>query len=206
MASGNTDAAEMLRAMRSCLKENDMMAYLTMMAVRLLELHRVLTSTGSLYLHCDPTASHYSKALLDAVFNFRNYRNEIVWKRTHSHGSAQKWGDVHDIVFLYTKTASYTWNKVIQAYDDSYVEGKYRFNDTRGQFRLVVLTAPGTTRGDSGRAWRGYDPTTAGRHWAVPQRAIEALRGEGVEIPEHLHDQLELLYNHNYTGVFALVS
>jgi hypothetical protein len=138
------------------------------------------------------------KSLLDAVFNFRNYRNEIVWKRTHSHGSAQKWGDVHDIIFLYTKTASYTWNKIIQAYDESYVEGKYRFNDTRGQFRLVVLTAPGTTKGDSGRAWRGYDPTTAGRHWAVPQRAIEALRGEGVEIPEHLHDQLELLYDHNY--------
>src|SRR4051812_10250815 len=85
--SGNTDAAEMLRAMRSFLKENDMMAYLAMMAVRLLELHRVLKPTGSLYLHCDPTASHYLKILPDAVFSVGNYRNEIVWKRSTSHGN-----------------------------------------------------------------------------------------------------------------------
>lgn len=77
---GNTDAAEMLRAMRSFLKENDMMAYLAMMAVRLLELHRVLKPTGSLYLHCDPTASHYLKILLDAVFGPARFSNEIVWK------------------------------------------------------------------------------------------------------------------------------
>ena len=76
--SGNTDAAEMLRAMRSFLKENDMMAYLAMMAVRLLELHRVLKPTGSLYLHCDPTASHYLKILLDAIFDARNFRNDIT--------------------------------------------------------------------------------------------------------------------------------
>jgi adenine specific DNA methylase Mod len=77
--SGNTDAAEMLRAMRSFLKENDMMAYLTMMAVRLIELHRVLKPTGSLYLHCDPTASHYLKILLDAIFGAPLFRNEIIW-------------------------------------------------------------------------------------------------------------------------------
>ncbi len=83
--SGNTDAAEMLRAMRSFLKENDMMAYLAMMAVRLLELHRVLKPTGSLYLHCDPTASHYLKVLLDAIFGPMHFRNEIIWKRTSAH-------------------------------------------------------------------------------------------------------------------------
>ena len=77
--SGNTDAAEMLRAMRSFLKENDMMAYLAMMAVRLLELHRVLKPTGSLYLHCDPTASHYLKILLDGIFGPTNFRSEIIW-------------------------------------------------------------------------------------------------------------------------------
>jgi site-specific DNA-methyltransferase (adenine-specific) len=82
MHSGNSDAAEMLRAMRSFLKENDMMAYLTMMAARLLELHRVLKPTGSLYLHCDPTASHYLKILLDAVLGKANVKNEIIWKRT----------------------------------------------------------------------------------------------------------------------------
>ena len=82
MRSGHSDAAEMLRAMRAMLKENDMMAYLAMMAVRLIELHRVLKPTGSLYLHCDPTASHYLKLLLDAVFGVANFRSEVIWKRT----------------------------------------------------------------------------------------------------------------------------
>jgi len=82
MTSGNSDAMNMLRAMRTFLGDNDMMAYLAMMAVRLIELHRVLKPTGSLYLHCDPTASHYLKILLDAVFGNRNFINEISWRRT----------------------------------------------------------------------------------------------------------------------------
>ena len=82
LASPATQAAELLRAMRSFLGENDMMAYLAMMAVRLIELHRVLKPTGSLYLHCDPTASHYLKILLDAIFSVKNYANEIIWQRT----------------------------------------------------------------------------------------------------------------------------
>ena len=84
MHSGNAEAANMLKAIRSFLGENDMMAYLTMMTVRLLELHRVLKPAGSLYLHCDPTASHYLKIVLDAVFGIRNFRSEIVWKRRRS--------------------------------------------------------------------------------------------------------------------------
>ena len=90
LRSGNGAAAEMLRAMRGFLGENDMMAYLAMMALRLIELHRVLKPTGSLYLHCDPTASHYLKILLDAVFGARNFRNEIIWKRSGSHSNIIK--------------------------------------------------------------------------------------------------------------------
>ncbi len=86
MKSGNTGAAEMLRALRLFLKENDMMAYLSMMAVRLLELRRVMKPTGSLYLHCDPTASHYLKILMDGIFGVRNFRNEIIWKRKAGRG------------------------------------------------------------------------------------------------------------------------
>lgn len=194
----NTDVSEVIQALRAVLGENDMMAYLTMMAIRLVELHRVLKGTGSLYLHCDPTASHYLKVILDSVFGVQNYRNEIVWKRTYAHGSARRWGDVHDTIFFYTKSDEYSWNRVLQAHDESYVESKYRFNDARGRYRLVVLTAPGTTKGDSGKPWRGYDPTTGGRHWAVPSRAIEALETEGIKIPEGLHDQLELLYSHGF--------
>jgi site-specific DNA-methyltransferase (adenine-specific) len=107
MRSGNSDAAEMLRAMRSFLHDNDMMAYLAMMAVRLIELHRVLNQTGTLYLHCDPTASHYLKLLLDAIFGPVQYRNEIVWKRSNpkSLGSIN-FPTCTDTILRYAKGAS----------------------------------------------------------------------------------------------------
>ena len=98
MSSGNSNAADMLRAMRSFLGENDMMAYLAMMAVRLIELHRVLKKTGSLYLHCDPTASHYLKLILDALFGAKNFKNEVIWQRVNAKGNVQrKFGSVHAI-------------------------------------------------------------------------------------------------------------
>ena len=110
--SGNTKAFDLLNALRAFLGENDMMAYLTMMAVRLLELHRVLNPTGSLYLHCDPTASHYLKLLLDAVFGPACFRNEIVWKRTTAHSNVYRaYGDITDIIFFYTKSDRYIWNQ-----------------------------------------------------------------------------------------------
>jgi adenine specific DNA methylase Mod len=110
MTSGNTDTAEMLRAMRSFLKENDMMAYLTMMAIRFLELHRVLKPTGSLYLHCDPTASHYLKVILDGIFGAEMFRNEITWKRTTTHSDSKTWSRVADTLLFYTKGRTFIWN------------------------------------------------------------------------------------------------
>jgi site-specific DNA-methyltransferase (adenine-specific) len=94
--SGNTDAASLLMAMRSALGDNDLMAYLAMIAVRLIELHRVLKPAGSLYLHCDPTASHYLKILLDAIFEPKNYRAELIWRRTSARGTIGMWPRVHD--------------------------------------------------------------------------------------------------------------
>jgi len=173
MQSGNADAAEMLRAMRSFLHDNDMMAYLAMMAVRLIELHRVLKSTGSLYLHCDPTASHYLKILLDAVFGHLNFQNEVIWKRTGSHGGSKRWGPLHDTILFYSKTDAFKWNRVFQEYDETYIEKFYRFEDERGRYRLVTLTGAGTRTGDSGKPWNGVDPTTSGRHWAVPAGALQ---------------------------------
>ena len=90
MKLGVPRLADLLQALRAFLGQNDMMAYLTMMAVRLVELHRVLKPTGSLYLHCDPTASHYIKLLLDAIFGPKNFRNEIIWKRTSAHRNAER--------------------------------------------------------------------------------------------------------------------
>jgi DNA methylase/Protein of unknown function (DUF5131) len=97
-------AGQATLAQRQFLGENDMMAYLTMMAVRLLELHRVLKPTGSLYLHCDPKASHYLKLLLDAVFGPDKFLNEVIWKRTSAHGSSKRFGPVHDIILFCAKT------------------------------------------------------------------------------------------------------
>ena len=180
MQSGNSNAADMLRAMRGFLGQNDMMAYLAMMAVRLIELHRVLKKTGSLYLHCDPTASHYLKILLDAVFGKTCFMSEVIWKRTSSHNSAQRWGPVHDTILTYAKDDNFTWNVVFESYDESYIDRFYRFEDENGRFRIGDLTGAGIRHGESGQAWRGVDPTAAGRHWAVPTSTIvrSGLNGE----------------------------
>ena len=124
LASPHTQAAELLRAMRSFLGENDLMAYLAMMAVRLMELHRVLKPTGSLYLHCDPTASHYLKILLDGIFGAQNFRTEIVWKRSAAHSDGKQGrkqhGRIHDNILFYTKSTQNTWNSIYLGYDDKY--------------------------------------------------------------------------------------
>ncbi len=173
MKSGNTKAFDLLNAMRSFLGENDMMAYLSMMAIRLIELHRVLKPTGSLYLHCDPTASHYLKLLLDGVFGAGNFRSEIIWKRTSSHNSARRWGPVHDTLFLYTKSDLFSWNSVFEAYDQKYLDRFYRFEDEKGKFTVGDLTGAGVRQGASGLPWKGFDPTAGGRHWAMPNAAIK---------------------------------
>lgn len=158
MRSGNTEAANMLRAIRSFLGENDMMAYLAMMAVRLIELHRVLKPTGSLYLHCDPTASHYLKVLLDAVFGADRFRNEISWKRSSAHSDGKQgrksYGNVRDVILFYSKTSGRTWNAIFTAYSDEYSAAAYRFVEegTNRRFRRDNLSAakPG---GDVSYLW-----------------------------------------------------
>ena len=174
----NSTASMMMRAMRDALGDSDMMAYLAMMAVRLLELHRVLRPTGSLYLHCDPTASHYLKLLLDAIFGPDCFQNEIIWQRTSSANNARRWGPVHDVLLFYTKSKIFAWNTVLQDFSESYVSGKYKYKDSRGTYRLSDLTAAGTRTGDSGQPWKGFDPNATGRHWAVPTKAVEIAGGD----------------------------
>ena len=176
----NTDVAQMMAALRAFLGENDMMAYLTMMANRLLELHRVLKSTGSLYLHCDPTASHYLKIVLDGVFGKENFRNEIVWKRTSTHSTARKCGPVHDVILFYTRTDDYLWNP---QYDEHRADDKLRHDlsvDEKGrQYRLSDLTGAGTRKGSSGKPWRGFHPTERGRHWITTIENLDVMAEEG---------------------------
>lgn len=129
----NTDVAELMPALRAFLGENDMMAYLVMMANRLLELHRVLKPTGSLYLHCDPTASHYLKIVLDGVFGKEFFENEIIWKRYGSHNDSKTYGAVHDTILFYTKSSTFVFNKQYSAHADEYIEERFRFADPDGR-------------------------------------------------------------------------
>jgi site-specific DNA-methyltransferase (adenine-specific) len=147
--SGNTAAAELLRAMRGFLGENDMMAYLAMMAIRLIELRRVLRPTGSLYLHCDPTASHYLKILLDAVFGRENFRNEIVWKRSHPKGHAfTRFATSHDVIFAYSREHGLAkWNPIWIAHDEERAAEQYTLKDDDGRrYQLTSLLNPNTNR------------------------------------------------------------
>lgn len=187
----NTDVANMMRALRSFLGENDMMAYLTMMANRLLQLHRVLKATGSLYLHCDPTASHYLKIVLDGVFGKTNMRNEIIWRRTGAHNSAKRYGPIHDTIFFYSKSASFCWNRVFRPYLKGHVDTYFKKRDDRGRYWSNALTGQGTRKGESGKEWRGFNPTLKGRHWAVPGIIAEELGIEDLPLLEKLDAMLE---------------
>ena len=166
-------------ALRSGIGENQMMAYLVEMAVRLVELHRVLKPTGSLYLHCDPTASHYLKVLLDAIFDARNFRNEISWKRFSGKNDPKRYGRVHDVILYYSRGATTTWNVEYGPFEADYVEENYRYveKETGRRYRRGDLTAnkPG---GDVDYEWHGMRPYE-GRHWAYSKANMEKMLAEG---------------------------
>ena len=163
----------------STLGESDISAYLVMMAPRLAEVHRCLQEEGSLYLHCDPAASHYLKVLLDHLFGPKNFRNEIVWKRTHAHNSSRRYGPVHDTILFYTKSPRYTWNRVFSKYSESYLTKHFRNSDERGKYQLITCTAPGDRTGTRAHyCWRNQWPPP-GRHWAWKREQMEAFESEG---------------------------
>jgi adenine specific DNA methylase Mod len=122
--------SDFLQAFRSIIGPSDMMAYLVMMAPRLQELHRVLKPTGSIYLHCDPTASHYLKLLMDAIFGAQFFRNEIVWKRSHAHSDsrqgAKHYGRITDTLLYYSKGDDPKWRPQYVPYDQKYLDRDYR--------------------------------------------------------------------------------
>ncbi len=153
------DVSKALQSFWTLLGPSDMLAYLAMMAPRLVELRRVLKPTGCIYLHCDPTASHYLKLLMDAVFGAANFRAEIVWKRSGAHSDAKQGrkahGRIHDILLFYTRGPEWTWNTIYTRYDEEYVERHYPYVDeeTGRRFQPDNLTAarPG---GDTSYQWR----------------------------------------------------
>jgi site-specific DNA-methyltransferase (adenine-specific) len=169
---------ELVQGFVRTLGRNDLTAYLVMMAPRLVELHRVLKPTGSLYLHCDPTASHYLKVMLDVIFGARNFRNEIVWKRTSAHSDSKKWGRVHDTILYYAKSDRVIWNPVYTEHDPEYVDEFYRYEDERGRYRLheIVRTASMGPRPNLVYEYKGYTPQWG---WRVVREKLEALDAEG---------------------------
>jgi site-specific DNA-methyltransferase (adenine-specific) len=177
LRSGHDRVAKALKGMHDVLGGSDMLAYLSMMAIRLIDLRRVLKPTGSIYLHCDPTASHYLKVILDAVFGPENFRSEIIWKRTSAHSSSKRWGPVHDVILFCSKSSDFTWNEVFTEYSEEYVSNFYRYSDEAGVFRVGDLTGAGKRTGDSGKPWRNVDPTSVGRHWAAPNKILIELFG-----------------------------
>ncbi|MDQ3779348.1 MAG: restriction endonuclease [Chloroflexota bacterium] len=181
-------------ALCESLRESNIAAYIVMMTARLIHLHRVLKDTGSLYLHCDPTASHYLKVILDVIFGPRNFRNEIVWRRTGSHNNLRRYGPIHDTILFYTKSDDYVWNNPTRPYMRSHVEANFVLDENgyRTNYYGNVLTGSGVRNGESGRPWRGFDPTAKGRHWAVPGKLI-------ADIPEDFagltqHEKLDRLF------------
>ncbi len=176
VTNGPAKVGELVAALRSFLGQNDMMAYLTMMAQRMVELHRVLKPTGSIYLHCDPTASHYLKLLLDAVFIPTNFLNEIVWKRSSAHSDAKACGSTHDTILTYAKDRSkFIWNKQYQRYDPEYIKTHYRFKTESGRsYRTDNLTATGLSGGGY-----EYDWNSVSRIWRCPRETMERLDNEG---------------------------
>jgi len=178
VTNGPLKVGQLIGALHDAIGQNDVMAYLVMMTTRLIELRRVLKLTGSLYLHCDPTASHYLKLMLDQIFGPANFRNEIVWKRTTAHNDPKRFGRIHDILLFYSKSANPTWNPGFASYDPEYIETYYRYTDEGGKkFLSRDLTAPshGSTSGQY--EWRGKHPPQ-GRMWAYTRENMERLEAE----------------------------
>lgn len=172
---GNQRLVELINGYVHTLGRNEMTAYLVMMSPRLAELHRVLKNTGSLFLHCDPTASHYLKTLLDAVFGPTNFLNEIVWRRTGSHNSPRRFGPIHDVIFFYAKGDGYWFRTTFRPYSKGHVKSYFKQEDATGKYWTNSITGAGLRHGESGQSWKGYDPSTKGRHWAIPGKIIEEL-------------------------------
>ena len=168
---------------------SSLQSYLTMMAVRLIEIRRILKPSGLMFLHCDTTAGAYLRVLCDAIFGYAQCRNEIQWKRTSAHSAARRFGPVHDRILLYSRSDSYQWNNVYQPYDDEYIKLKYRSKNEQGEYYSTGdLTGDGLRNGASGQPWRGFDPSEKGRHWAIPRTFPGADK-----LPVGLHDALDYL-------------
>ncbi|MDS3860106.1 DNA methyltransferase [Thermosynechococcaceae cyanobacterium BACA0444] len=190
------ELAELLDLLVRTLGQNSLSAYLVMMAIRLVELHRVLKSTGSLYLHCDPTASHYLKMILDLIFEPKNFRNEIIWKRQSAHSDAKiRFSNISDTILFYAKSQDTKFQVNFIAHDSNYIK---RFNlddnDGKGLYQTHDMTAPEgggmaainkeTGKPNGWYEWMNFPPPPRG--WRYKLDTMQRLDEEGkIWYPKH---------------------
>jgi len=142
--------------------------FLEFLRKRLVLIQELLSDDGSLYIHLDQRKAHYVKVLADEIFSEHNFRNEIIWRNTNTHNKSDTFGQIHQSVFLYTRSPQYMFTKIYRPRFRKYVESHYRHTDGGGKYRLSDLTGEGKRTGESGQKWKGYDPTEKNRHWAIP--------------------------------------
>lgn len=190
------EPASYIAAFMTAMGRSSTMAYLAMMTARLIHLRRVMKPTASLYLHCDPSASHYLKIILDSLFGEENFRSEIIWRRSAAHNKISKqYGPIHDTILFYTRSNKFHFDPGHTSYGRQYIAKQFRRQDAEGRhYRLNELTGAGTRRGASGEPWNGYDPTNKGRHWAVSASLRQNLPNRGVGMsPQSMLDHLNEL-------------
>ena len=188
------NVSKMIASLRDFIGHNQMMAYLVMMAARLVELHRVLKPTGSLYLHCDPTASHYLKIILDTVFGVENFRADITWKRHSAHNDAKTtFAAITDSILFYAKTGKARFNVQYTAYDESYIKNFFRYTDESGRrYQLNSLKSP-SPRPNLTYVYKGYPPPSNG--WTCTREKMEEYDRQGrLEFPQDPSGRIRLRY------------
>jgi DNA modification methylase len=195
----NPKTVSLISGLSEVLGEGSLLAYLVSMTLRIVEIHRVLKSSGSFYLHCDPTASHYLKLVIDTIFlpPGGEFQNEIVWRRTGSHNARRSFGPIHDTLLFYTKSASgYYFQVIKRPYMQGHVDTRYTI-DENGHYKFTsggnVLTGSGATGGESGMTWKGFNPSSKGRHWAVPGFLAEQMEAGFEELS--VLEKLDSLYD-----------
>lgn len=172
--NGPLRVSKMIESLREVVGSNDMMAYLVMMTIRMVELRRVLNRNGSIYLHCDPTASHYLKVMMDTIFGVEQFRNDIIWKRTSAHSDAKRYGRVNDSLLFYSKGRKWTWNPQYQPYDEEYRK-RFRRKDADGRaWSDYSLSAKGLSGGGYEYEYKGITSL-----WRVPPETMKRLDAEG---------------------------
>jgi len=186
----------LILGLEKVLSQGSLLAYLVSMTLRVAEVHRVLKSTGSFYFHCDPTSSHYLKLIIDSVFcpQGGDFKNEIIWRRTGSHGKSKRYSPIHDVIFFYTKSDKYRWNSPVRPYMKGHVEKAFKKDGDlyKTNYSGNILSGSGIRNGESGKPWMGFNPTAKNRHWAIPSKLLDGIEEQFEGLTQH--EKLDKLY------------